>query len=186
MDSDKVKIGRIKMLACDIDGVLTDGSIIYGTGNLEVKVFNIKDGIAMKIAWLSHFPVVWITGRKSEAAVRRADELNVQIYQGMADKDAGLRAVAEERGLALEQIAYIGDDLNDIPALQLAGYAIAVADSAPEVIALADYVTKARGGRGAIRETIEHIFHAQNRWDDGVAAYLASLKGVRTLGGGPH
>jgi len=186
MDSGNAKLGRIKMLACDIDGVLTDGSIIYGTGNLEVKVFNIKDGIAMKIAWLSHFPVVWITGRKSEAAVRRADELNVQIYQGMADKEVGLRAVAEERGLALEQIAYIGDDLNDIPALQLAGYAFAVADAAPEVIALADYTTNARGGRGAIREAIEHIFHAQGRWEDGIAAYLASLKGVRTPGSGPH
>jgi len=186
MDSENAKIARIKMLACDIDGVLTDGSIIYGTGNLEVKVFNIKDGIGMKIAWLSHFPVVWITGRKSEAAVRRADELNVQIYQGMADKEAGLRAVAEERGLALEEIAYIGDDLNDLPALQLAGYAVAVADAAPEVIALADYTTKARGGRGAIRETLEHIFRAQDRWEDGIAAYLASLKGVRMPGSAPH
>ncbi|MHB9105484.1 MAG: KdsC family phosphatase [Armatimonadota bacterium] len=186
MASENTKIGRIKMLACDIDGVLTDGSIIYGTGNLEVKVFNIKDGIALKIAWLSHFPVVWITGRKSEAAVRRADELNVQIYQGMADKEAGLRAVAEERGLQLEEIAYIGDDLNDIPALQLAGYSIAPADAAAEVTALADYTTKARGGRGAIRETIEHIFHAQGRWDEAVTAYLASLKGVRTPGSGPH
>ena len=182
MDSANEKLGRIKMLACDIDGVLTDGSIIYGTGNLEVKVFNIKDGIAMKIAWVCHFPVVWITGRKSEAAVRRADELNVQIYQGMADKEAGLCAVAAERGLQLEEIAYIGDDLNDIPALQIAGYAFAPADAAPEVIALADYTTKARGGRGAIRETIEHIFHAQDRWEDGIAAYLASMKGVRTPG----
>ena len=177
------KLLGIKLLACDVDGVLTDGSITYGSGNLEIKAFNIKDGIAMKLAWLNEFPVVWITGRRSEAVTRRADELNVRVYQGMADKEAGLHAVAEDRGLSVEQIAYIGDDLNDLPALRIAGFAVAVADAAPEVIAAADYVTNAPGGRGAVREAVEVILRAQHRWDDGIEVYLNSLRGLR---GTPH
>jgi 3-deoxy-D-manno-octulosonate 8-phosphate phosphatase (KDO 8-P phosphatase) len=166
--------------------VLTDGSITYGSGNLEVKAFNIKDGVAMKMAYLSNFPVVWITGRRSEAVTRRADELNVRVYQGMADKEIGLRTVAEDRGFSLEEIAYIGDDVNDIPALKIAGLPIAVADSAQDVLALAAYVTKAVGGRGAVREVVEMIFHAQGRWDEALEAYLSSLRGVRMPGGKSH
>jgi len=175
----QARLSRITLLACDVDGVLTDGSIIYGSGSVELKAFNIRDGIAMKMAWLTRFPVVWITGRKSDAVARRAGELNVQVYQGMADKEVGLQTIAENRKVALEEIAYIGDDLNDIPAMRIAGYPIAVADSAPEMLALAAFVTKAVGGHGAIRETIEHIFRAQGRWDDAVQAYISSLQGVR-------
>ena len=182
MSPDTDKIMRLKMLACDVDGVLTDGSITYGSGNIEVKAFNIKDGIAMKMAYLNDFPVVWITGRRSEAVTRRADELNVRVYQGMADKAMGLRAVAEDRGFDISQIAYLGDDLNDLPALRIAGFPCAVADSAPEVLSAADYITKARGGRGALREVVELIFHAQGRWDAGVDVYLSSLHGVRMPG----
>lgn len=169
-------LSRIKLLASDVDGVLTDGLIIYGSGNTEFKGFNIKDGLGIKMAWLMKLSVVWITGRISDAVARRADELNVQVYQGIGDKDAGLRAVAADRGLSLDEIAYVGDDLNDLPALRIAGYPIAVADSTAEVIQAAAYVTHAPGGHGAIREVIEHILDGQGRRKAAVETYLASLQ----------
>ena len=175
------QVAGIKLLACDVDGVLTDGTIIYGSGNLELKAFNIKDGIAMKLAWSAKFPVVWITGRRSEAVSRRADELNVHVYQGMGDKNAALRAVADEYGMHPEEIAYVGDDLNDIPAMCIAGFPVAVADAAAEVIDLAAYVTRAPGGRGAIREVIELIFKAQGRWEGAIASYQSHLRGASSL-----
>ncbi|HEY3379043.1 MAG TPA: HAD hydrolase family protein [Armatimonadota bacterium] len=162
----------IKLLVSDVDGVLTDGTIIYGNGGTELKGFNIKDGLAMKLAGWNDLPVVWLTGRCSEAVARRAAELDVAVFQGAQNKDVGLRALAQERGLALAEIAYIGDDLNDIPALRLAGLPLAVADAAPEVKALAGYVTHAVGGQGAIREVIEYILGAQGRWERAVETYI--------------
>lgn len=172
------RVRGVRMLVSDVDGVLTDGSISYGTGHLEQKVFNIKDGLAMKLAWTCGFPIVWLTGRSSEAVSRRASELDVRVYQGISEKAAGLRQVAQDYGMALEEIAYIGDDLNDLAALEVAGLPLAVADAAPEVLALAQYVTQARGGQGAIREAIEYIFHTQGRWEEGVQAYRQFLAGA--------
>lgn len=170
------KLLRVQMLACDVDGVLTDGAIAYGSEHLEIKAFNIKDGMAMSIASVCDFPVVWITGRRSEAVTRRADELQVRVYQGVVDKERGLRNAAEDCGLAPSAIAYLGDDLNDLPALRIAGLPCAVADSAADVLHAAAYVTQAPGGGGAVREVIELIFRAQQRWDEAVARYLASLR----------
>ncbi|HEY3418597.1 MAG TPA: HAD hydrolase family protein [Armatimonadota bacterium] len=175
------RLASIKLLACDVDGVLTDGSIIYGSHNMELKVFNIKDGLAMKVAAWSGFPVVWLTGRSSDAVAHRAAELDVQLFQGANDKDAGLRMIAETRGVALEEIAFIGDDLNDLPAQRICGLPIAVADSAPEVLEIAAYVTKATGGHGAIRETIEFILRGQGRWQAAMDNYLGRLRGTRSV-----
>ncbi|MHB9023888.1 MAG: KdsC family phosphatase [Armatimonadota bacterium] len=179
MEVDK-RLAAIKLLACDVDGVLTDGSIIYGSRNLEVKIFNIKDGLALKVAAWSGFPVVWLTGRSSDAVAHRAAELDVQLFQGANDKDLGLRMIADARGLSLQEIAYIGDDLNDLPALRICGLPCAVADSAPEVLAIAAYVTKATGGSGAIREVLEYILRGQGRWDADVENYLGRLRGERS------
>lgn len=165
-------IQRIKLLVCDVDGVLTNGTIIYSSGQTETKAFNIKDGLAMKLAGWNDLPIVWLTGRCSEAVTRRAAELDVQLFQGEGNKDAGLRAIAHERGLTLDEIAYIGDDLNDLPALRIAGLPVAVADAAPEVIARAAYVTKALGGHGAVRELIERILRDQGRWERAVDTYI--------------
>ena len=173
----KVMLAGVKLLVCDVDGVLTDSSIIYGSGNMEMKVFNIKDGLAMKLAGWSNLPIVWLTGRSSDAVTRRAADLDIQVYQGAADKDAGLRLLARDMGLSLREIAYIGDDLNDIPALRLAGLPIAVADAVPEVRELASYITQAPGGHGAIRETIELILRGQNRWEAAIQLYLTRLSG---------
>lgn len=170
-------VAGIRMLVCDVDGVLTDGTISYGSNNLEIKSFNIKDGLAMKLAGWNQLPVAWLTGRSSDAVARRAAELDVHLYQGAADKETGLLQLAQEVGLAAGEIAYIGDDLNDLPALRLVGLAIAVADAAPEVIACADHVTSAPGGRGAVREAIELILRGQGRWEAAIETYLARLRG---------
>jgi 3-deoxy-D-manno-octulosonate 8-phosphate phosphatase (KDO 8-P phosphatase) len=163
----------IKVLVCDIDGVLTDGTIIYGDTQLELKAFNIKDGLGMRLAAWNDFPIVWLTGRTSAAVARRGEELGVQVFQGASNKDSGLRAIARERGITLQEIAYIGDDLNDIPALRLAGLPLAVADAVAEVRALAAVVTQATGGHGAIREVIEMILRGQGRWEAAVEVFLA-------------
>lgn len=167
----------IKLLVCDVDGVLTDGTVLYGSGGVELKAFNIKDGLAMRLAAWNDLPVIWLTGRTSEAVARRAAELDVQVCQGAANKDAGLRQLARERGVELQDIAYIGDDLNDVPALRLAGLPVTVADAVAEVKQLAAYITQAPGGRGAIREIIEVILRGQHRWDAAVETYIQRICG---------
>lgn len=170
-------LAGIKLLVCDVDGVLTEGGITYGDGGLELKTFNIKDGLGMKLAAWSHLPVIWLTGRSSEAVTRRAKELDVHLFQGAANKDEGLRAIAAAYGVTLAEIAYIGDDLNDVPALRLAGYPVTVADAVPEVMTMASYITQASGGHGAVREIIEVILRAQNRWDAAMTTYLDRICG---------
>jgi 3-deoxy-D-manno-octulosonate 8-phosphate phosphatase (KDO 8-P phosphatase) len=168
----------IRLLVSDVDGVLTDGTISYGTGNLEEKAFNIKDGLGLRLATWAEFPVAWLSGRRSDAVTRRAAELGVRLYDGVSDKNAGLRQVAAEHGVHLAQIAYVGDDLNDLPALALAGLPIAVADAVPEVKEAARYITGALGGHGAIREVVELLLRGQGRWEAAKAIYFAHLQGA--------
>lgn len=179
MEQQQVLAG-IKLLVCDVDGVLTDGTIVYGSEGVELKAFDIKDGLAIKLAGWNALPVVWLTGRCSEAVARRAAELDVHVYQGATDKAAGLHAVARDHHLTLHEIAYLADDLNDLPALRLVGWPVAVADAAPEVMAVAAYTTRARGGRGAVREVIEQILHAQGRWAAAIETYLTRLASAVT------
>ncbi len=171
-------ISPIRLLVSDVDGVLTNGAITYGSGDLESKTFNIKDGLGLRLATWAGLPVAWLSGRRSDAVTRRAAELGVRLYEGIADKDAGLRQVADDHGVTLAEIAYVGDDLNDLPALLLAGLPIAVADAVPEVQAVAAHITAAPGGAGALREVVEMILRGQNRWDDAVAVYLGHLRGA--------
>lgn len=171
------QLQQIKLLVCDVDGVLTDGTITYGDQALELKSFNIKDGLGMRLAGWNALPVIWLTGRTSAAVTRRAAELGVEIHQGVGNKDQGLRAIAQEHGVALAEIAYVGDDLNDLPALRIAGLPIAVADAVPEVHALAGYITQASGGHGAIREIIEYILRGQARWEVAVSTYITRIGG---------
>jgi 3-deoxy-D-manno-octulosonate 8-phosphate phosphatase (KDO 8-P phosphatase) len=173
------QLARTKMLVCGVDGVLTDGTITYGSNNFETKTFNTRDGLAMKLAGWGDFPVAWITGRISNVINRRADELNVQVYSGLPDKEVGMRMVTRDFGVIFNEIVYVGDDINDLPAMRLAGLPVAVANAAPEVIAAACFVTKAAGGQGAIREILEYVLRAQGRWDTAVVNYLANLRGDR-------
>lgn len=173
------KVMAIKMLVCGVDGVLTDGTVAYGSGNMEIRTFNVRDGLAMKMAVWSDFPVAWLTGRISNPITRRADELDVKVYAGIPDKAVGLRIAARDFGCGFHEIAYIGDDINDLPALELVGLPIAVNDAVPEVLAAAALVTKASGGQGAVREALEFIFHQQGTWGSAMKEYLEHLRGSR-------
>lgn len=172
MKSEKIK--KIKLLLLDVDGVLTDGSIILGESNQEIKIFNIKDGMGIKLAQASGIEVGIITGRTSEAVKRRAEELDIKIlYQGQPDKLKAHDQIKANCGLTDDQIAYIGDDLNDIKLLQKVGLSFTVHDACDEVKTEVDYVTKRPGGKGAIREAIELILKRQGKWEALIQKYYS-------------
>ena len=158
------------MLVVDVDGVLTDGAIVYSDQGAELKSFHVRDGSGLK-AWTKLGKKAGIiTGRRSPLVQRRADELGFcVVVQGAQDKRAAFDRVLHETGVRAEQVCYVGDDLPDLPLLRRAGLAVAVADACPEAIADAHYVTKAGGGRGAVREVIELVLRAQGHWQALVA-----------------
>jgi 3-deoxy-D-manno-octulosonate 8-phosphate phosphatase (KDO 8-P phosphatase) len=176
------KLLPIRLLAMDVDGVLTDGTITWsvpagGGEPVETKSFHVQDGLAFSVARGTGLGVAWITGRRSAVVERRAQELGVtEVHQGARDKGAVLAAIAARDGLATHEVAFLGDDLNDLPAFQVAGLRIAVGDAAPELVAQADWVAQRPGGRGAAREVVEAILRAQGRWDTAVAQFLSRLR----------
>lgn len=181
---------QVKLLAMDVDGVLTDGAITHGSAaeglEFELKVFNVHDGVGIGLARSAGIKVIWLTGRRSEAVARRARELRVEVAQGVREKGAALRAIAEEAGLALSEIAYIGDDLNDLPAIRIAGLALAPADAVVAAREAAHHVTEARGGRGAVREAVEFVLRAQGRLEQAQAAFVADLEMGEPQAGSQH
>ncbi len=157
----------IRLIAFDVDGVLTDGRIIVDDNGVETKHFNARDGFAMSVAGRMGMRIGIVTGRTGRAVTLRMNELGVgPVLQGVRDKAVGLETLCQQADVMPEQCAYVGDDLIDLPALLRCGYPVAVADAVEEVKAEARYVTAARGGHGAAREVIEHVFKAQDRWDE--------------------
>lgn len=161
---------HIRCLVLDVDGVLTDGSIFLDDRGIETKRFNVKDGLGI-VTWLGlGFEVAVITRRSGEVVKHRCRELGItRIVQGSANKGDALRQLAEETGIPLSDMAYIGDDWPDLPAMRLVGLPIAVADAAPEVRAAAALVTDRPGGRGAVREAIEHLLRAKHLMEQVIA-----------------
>ena len=169
---------KIKLLALDVDGVLTDGSIYISPAGEVFKGFNAKDGMGISCALRSGLQIAVITGRQSPIVERRCEELGITLLQqGVKDKRLALQQMAQELGLAREEIAYMGDDLNDIPAFKASGLNIVPADAAMEVLAVANIITKASGGRGAVREAITMILAAQDNWNVIVNSYLNAGQG---------
>lgn len=169
------KIKKIELLLLDVDGVLTDGSIILGKSHQELKIFNIKDGLGIKLAQAGGIEIGIITGRTSDAVKKRVEELDLNIlYQGQQDKLKVYERIKNDLGLKDDQIAYMGDDLNDLKLLQQAGLSIAVTDSGEEVKAEADYITKTPGGKGAVREVIELILKSQGKWPGLIQKYYGT------------
>ena len=167
------KIKKIKLLLLDVDGVLTDGSIILGESNYEQKIFNIKDGLGIKLALSSGIEIGIITGRTSEAVRKRAEELEIKIlYQGQPDKLKAYDQIKSDLGLTDDQIAFIGDDLNDLKLIQRAGLSCTVNDACDEVKAEVNYVTIRPGGKGAVREVIEMILKRQGKWETLIQKYF--------------
>jgi 3-deoxy-D-manno-octulosonate 8-phosphate phosphatase (KDO 8-P phosphatase) len=170
------RLAAIKMLVLDVDGVLTTGGITYTDSGEESKMFDVKDGLGIRVASDAGLQIALMTGRVSQVVQRRARDLHIHhTLQRVGDKAAALRTLSAETGVPLDAIAYMGDDLNDREAMKLAGVAIAPADAAQEIIAIAHLVTDARGGRGAARQAVEAILKAQGCWDQAVEGYLQGL-----------
>ena len=169
---------KIKLLALDVDGVLTDGSIYISPAGEVFKGFNAKDGMGISCALRSGLQIAVITGRQSPIVERRCEELGITLLQqGVKDKRLALQQMAQKLALVREEIAYMGDDLNDIPAFKASGLNLVPADAAIEVMAVADIITKASGGRGAVREAITMILAAQDNWNVIVNSYLNAGQG---------
>ncbi len=156
---------RVRLLILDVDGVLTDGRLYYGPDGTECKAFQVRDGSAMKRLIASGIPIAIVSGRSSDAVVRRGAELGVlKLYAGVADKAAVLADLEATSRIDAGHMAHAGDDLPDLPLFERTGMAFAVADAHPAVAAAADYVTVAGGGFGAVREICDLILLAQGKW----------------------
>jgi len=157
---------NIKLLLLDVDGVLTDGKLYYGNSGEELKAFNIQDGLGIKLLQQGGIQVGIITGRVSTLLQRRADELGINpVIQGREDKLTALRELLENHNLGLHQIAFMGDDLPDLSAINLVGLGITVANACSTLAAKADWQTLRSGGDGAVREAAEMILKAQGKFD---------------------
>jgi 3-deoxy-D-manno-octulosonate 8-phosphate phosphatase (KDO 8-P phosphatase) len=170
---------KIKLFLMDVDGTLTDGGVMLISlpndgGVAEMKGFNSQDGMGLKLAHTMGIRTGFITGRKSPAVSQRAKELNVEfVYLGQATKMAAFDECLQKAGVQEEEVAYMGDDLPDMPLSKRAGLAVAVANAAPELKAVSHFVTRSRGGDGTAREVVELILKAQGRWEEAIPKALA-------------
>lgn len=169
------RASRIKLLLMDCDGVLTDGRLWLTEDGDEQKSFNTHDGLGLSLWHRAKLKSGIITGRNSKAVARRAAELGIEfVRQGDEDKIAAFQEVMQLAGVDDNEVAFIGDDLTDIPVMKRSEFAVAVADAVEQTRSVAHYVTRAKGGRGAVREVIELILKSQGRWHDVVEKYLRS------------
>ena len=163
----KSKLQKIRMILSDVDGCLTDGSLIFDEQGNEIKAFHARDGLGITI-WKRKGGLIGFVTRRCTAVVRkRAEELKIhELCQGVENKLEMLADICKKYELKPEQIAYVGDDLVDYPIMKAVGVSACPADSVPEILATADYVCKTVGGRGAVREVIEQILKSRNEWKD--------------------
>lgn len=162
----------VKLLVLDVDGVLTDGGLYYGPEGEALKRFDVKDGHGIVLCRDTGLPSAILTARTSQAVEVRSRELRIPfVLQGQRDKKAGLAKLLELSGLREEDLAYIGDDVNDLPVLSRVGFAAAPADARDEVKAHVHYVCQNRGGHGAVRELCELLLRAQGKWEQALAIH---------------
>lgn len=169
------RLTPIRMLVLDVDGVLTDGSLHYSPGGEEFKQFSVRDGLAIRMLLEAGITVAIITGRSSQALAMRCTDLGLDpelVIQGSGHKRADLVRLMQELGLSGPEIAVMGDDLPDLPMIEMAGCSACPSDAVPEVIAACDVVCGAPGGRGAVRELAELLLKAQRRWQEQVGRWL--------------
>jgi 3-deoxy-D-manno-octulosonate 8-phosphate phosphatase (KDO 8-P phosphatase) len=163
------RYARIELLLLDVDGVLTDGRIVYTDAGEELKAFHVRDGSGLKLWQRSGKRAAILSGRTSPTVTRRAGELGIDlVVQGAGEKLPALRRILQETGLQPDQVCAVGDDLPDLPVLLACGLAVAVADAVAELKAAADYVTTRPGGQGAVREAIEWLMRGQGTWNAAV------------------
>ncbi len=167
----------VKLIILDIDGVLTNGGVVYGEDNIEVKEFCVKDGQGIAFARRAGIEVAFVTFRESKPVTRRAQDLGVlEVHQGITRKKECVQAIAQKYGIKPEEVAYVGDDLVDVPPMRWVGFPVAVCDAAQEVKEIASYVTEAPGGKGAVREVTELILKAQGVWDEILEDYYKEIE----------
>ena len=175
------RLARVSILAMDVDGVLTDGTLAYGSDGVEQKRFHVADGLGLVVMHLAQIKVVWISGRANPIVERRASELKVfRVLQGVRDKGAALLRLCEELGIPREEVIFVGDDWNDLQAFEVAGTCIAVSNAAKEVLSLADAVTEKPGGSGAVREVCDAILDARGDRESCLRLYLDSLRQIQS------
>lgn len=167
------RLARVKLFLCDVDGVLTDTSVFIG-GEREIKRFNIRDGLGIVLLRRVGIKVGWVSNRQSTATEARATELKIDfLTQPKESKVVAIEEILRQTGLTWEDVSYMGDDIVDLGPLKRAGVAIAVANGVKEAKAIAHYITKDPGGDGAVREVVEMILKAQNKWKSIVENYAA-------------
>lgn len=167
------KVKPVRLLVLDVDGVMTDGGIIYNADGVETKVFNVRDGHGIKLLKRGGVECAVITSRQSRALEYRTRELGIEIvHQGALDKITAYEDILKKTGLKPEETAFVGDDLVDLPVLRMAGFSAAVNDAVEEVKDEVDYVTVCPGGRGAVREVVEIILKIKGKWREVIGRYL--------------
>ena len=159
------RASRIRLLVLDVDGVLTDGGLFVSASGEEAKRFHVHDGLALVAARKAGLQIAILSSRASAAVTRRMTELGVgEVHQGVTDKAGALDALRERLGLAVGEVAMMGDDLPDLPAMARAGLALAPANAAAEVKRAAHWVARRRGGDGAVREAVEMLLKSRRAW----------------------
>ena len=159
------KASRIRLLVLDVDGVLTDGVLVYGASGEETKRFHVRDGLAIQQARRAGVEVAIVSGRASAAVTRRMSELGVvEVHQGVGDKESLLRGLLARLEVKSAETAVMGDDLPDLPLMRIAGLAMAPADAVPEVRRAAGWVSRSAGGHGAVREAVEMLLRSRKAW----------------------
>ena len=180
----KANLADIQLLVMDVDGVLTDGTVIINGDGSEGKSFNLLDGLGIRLWRRAGLKVALLSGRFSEATKRRAEELEVDYcLQDCFEKLPVLKKLLEQAGVSAKDTAYIGDDLLDLPAIKHIGFGAAVANAVDEVKEEADYVTTRRGGEGAVREVIEYILKTAGKWQELMKRYLPASPDSASRGG---
>ena len=170
---DMEKARNVKLLILDVDGVLTDGRIVIDDRGVETKCFDVRDGHGIKMLKRANIDVAIITGRESHVVSHRARELGIDsVYQNIHNKLEVYEAILKEKGLKDGEVGFVGDDVIDLPLLRRVGFAAVVADGVEELKPYADYVSRNKGGRGAVREIIELILKAQGKWAELMERYL--------------
>ncbi|MFB0564857.1 MAG: KdsC family phosphatase [Candidatus Aminicenantaceae bacterium] len=172
---------KIKIIIMDVDGTLTDGTLLVMPDGEELKSYNVKDGTGILLAMLAGLKTAIITGKTSKSLEKRAEKLRItDVYQGILDKKRILLKIMEKYNFKEEQIAYIGDDLGDLEVIKSVGFAAAVADAHPEIKKNSHFICIKPGGKGAVREFIEFILEAQSKWN-AVSKKIKELKNQETL-----
>jgi len=174
MEKSKANLADIQMLVLDVDGVLTDGTLVINEDGGESKFFCSLDGHGIRMWQRAGLKVAFLSGRQSASVRHRAEQLEVEyVFQNCLDKLDALKKFLEQIGLSADKVVYVGDDLPDLPVMRYVGFGAAVANAVDEVKRYADYVTLRKGGDGAVREVIEYILKSTGRWDELMKKYLS-------------